>query len=116
LPVLEKVKGAYLFWYQNYQILPKTHRYSLGGKIDKIFVDLIEAVIVANFLNKLEKLSYIQLAVRKTDTLKIFLMMLWETRSFTDKKYIALSLKLDEIGRNLGGWRGQIIKQNSPKK
>ena len=116
LPVLEKLKGAYLFWYQNYLILPKTHRYSLGEKIDKFFVDAVEAIITAGFLGQAEKLPYVRLAIKKIDTLKIFLMLLWETKSFDDKKYIALSLKLDEVGRNLGGWCGQITKQNSLKK
>ena len=97
-------------------IVPKAHRYSLGEKIDKFFVEAMEAIITASFLNQAEKLPYVRLAIRKIDTLKIFLMILWETKSFDNKKYIALSLKLDEIGRNLGGWCGQIIKQNSLKK
>ena len=52
--------------------------------------------------------------------MKILAMILWETNSLNDKKYIALSVKLDEIGRNLGGWLGQLetqlVKQNSPIK
>jgi len=97
-------------------IIPKTHRYSLGEKIDRFFVEAMEAIITASFLNQTEKLPYVRLAIRKIDTLKIFLMILWETKSIDNKKYIALSLKLDEIGKNLGGWCGQIIKQNSLKK
>jgi hypothetical protein len=116
LPVLEKIKSAYLFWYQHYLIIPKTHRYSLGEKIDKFFVEAIEAIITASFLNQTEKLPYVRLAIRKIDTLKIFLMILWETKSLDNKKYIALSVKLDEIGKMLGGWCGQILKQNSLKK
>lgn len=116
LPVLQKSKEAYLSWYQNYVILPKTHRYSLGEKIDKFFIEAIEAIITASFLGQTEKLPYVRLAIRKIDTLKIFLMLLWETKSFDNKKYIALSVKLDEVGKNLGGWSGQIIKQNSLKR
>lgn len=41
-------------------------------------------------------------------------MVLWETKSLDDKKYIYLSTKLEEIGKMLGGWNGQIQKQNSP--
>lgn len=49
-------------------------------------------------------------------------MILWENKSIDDKKYIALSLKIDEVGKMLGGWQGQITtqlekdrqKQNSP--
>lgn len=50
------------------------------------------------------------------DTLKIFLLMLWETKSLDNKKYIVLAVKLDEIGKMLGGWNGQLTKQNSPDK
>jgi len=41
---------------------------------------------------------------------------MWETKSLDNKKYIALSLPLDEIGKMLGGWNGQLTKQNSPTK
>ena len=41
-------------------------------------------------------------------------MVLWETKSLDNKKYIVLSEKLEEIGKMLGGWNGQIQKQNSP--
>ena len=113
MPVLQKLKEAYIFWFQNYLIIPKIHRYSLGEKIDKFFVDALEAIVTASFLNQSEKLPYVRLAIRKLDTLKIFLMILWETKSLDNKKYITLSLKLDEIGKMLGGWQGQILKQKS---
>jgi hypothetical protein len=116
LPVLQKLKDAYLFWYQAYAILPKTHRYSLGEKIDKFFIDVLETIITANFLSPKEKIPYVRFAIKKLDTLKIFLMILWETKSLDNKKYIALSLKLDEVGRNLGGWLGKLIKENSLKR
>jgi hypothetical protein len=43
-------------------------------------------------------------------------MILWETKSLDNKKYIALSEKIGEIGKMLGGWNGQLTKQNSPAK
>lgn len=104
-----------MLWFEYYQTLPKTHRYTLGQRIDTLWIELIEALAIAGFLPKQEKLPYVRVAVRKLDTLKILLMILWETKSLRDNKYIALSLKLDEIGKNLGGWSGQLIKQNSPK-
>jgi len=70
----------------------------------------MEAVSVAGFLSKEEKLPWIRLAIRKTDTLKVLLMVLWETKSLDDKKYIALSLKIEEFGRMLGGWNGRTLK------
>ena len=83
--------------------------------ITNIFIESIEAIVTASFLMREQKLPYIRLAIRKIDTLKIFLMMLWETKSSDNKKYITLSERIDEVGKMLGGWSGQIIKQNSPK-
>ncbi|MDP2789236.1 MAG: four helix bundle protein [bacterium] len=113
LPLLAKVKSVYLIWIGFYNILPKIHKYSLGQKIDSIFVEIIEAISIATFLSREEKHPWVRLAIRKTDTLKILLMVLWETKSLDNKKYIALSLKIEEIGKMLGGWNGQLIKQNS---
>ncbi|HLM83999.1 MAG TPA: four helix bundle protein, partial [Candidatus Bathyarchaeia archaeon] len=116
LPLLQKTKALYLQWYAHYQTLPKMHRYTLGQKIDKFLVEIIEAIAIAGYLPREEKQPYVRLAIRKTDTLKIFLMILWETKSLDNKKYIALSEKVSEVGRMLGGWNGQIVKQNSPQK
>lgn len=116
LPLLQKVKTTYILWFSYYQNIPKLHRHSLGGRIDSLFVELIESVSVASFLQKDEKLTWVRIAIRKIDTVKVLLMVLWETKSIDSKKYIALSLQIEEIGKMLGGWSGQIIKQNSPKK
>lgn len=116
LPVLQKLKELYLLWFSYYQNIPKLHRHSLGNKIDKLFVESIEMIAQANFLNKNEKQPYVRVGIRKIDTLKILLMILWETKSLDNKKYAVLSLKIEEIGKMLGGWNGQLIKQNSPNK
>lgn len=73
----------------------------------------MEMIIQASFLSKKEKQPYVRVGIRKIDTLKIFLMILWETKSLDNKKYITLSLKIEEIGKMLGGWNGQLLKQNS---
>ena len=110
LPLLQKLKDTYLLWFKYYQTLPKTHRYSLGLRIDNLFVESIEAAAAASFLSREEKLPYVQLSIRKVDTIKILLMILWESKSLDNKKYIALSLKVDEVGKMLGGWKGQLQK------
>ncbi len=113
LPVLERLKSAYLLWYGYYQTLPKTHRHTLGGRVDTLFVEVIEAIASATFLSRSEKQPWVRLAIRKLDTLKVLLLVLWETKSLETKKYAALSLPLEEVGKMLGGWNGQLTKQNS---
>ena len=45
-----------MLWYGYYQILPKVHRHSLGQRIDTLFIEIIEAIAVASFLAREEKL------------------------------------------------------------
>lgn len=110
------MKETYVLWYSYLPTLPKTHRYSLGQRIDTFCIETIEAIAIASFLSPREKQPYVRLAIRKVDTLKILLMILWETKSLDNKKYLALSVKIDEVGRMLGGWNGQLTKQNSSQK
>jgi hypothetical protein len=120
LPVLGKVKDTYLLWHGYCQDIPKSQRHSFGYRIDSLFVEIIEAIAAASFSSPEEKRPFVRLSIKKVDALKILIMILWESKSLDDKKYIALSIKLDEIGRNLGGWQGQLaaqlLKQNSPAK
>ena len=95
-------------------MLPKLHRYTLGGHIDTLFIEIMETIAQAAFIPRAEKEPWVRLAIRKLDALKLLLMILWEIRSLDTKKYSALSENLDEIGRMLGGWSGQLKKQNSP--
>lgn len=118
MPVLSKVKSCYILWVDFHHTLRKLHRYSLGLKIDSIFVEIIEAISIATFLSREEKQPWIRLAIRKTDTLKVLLLVLWEVKSLKDEKYMILSQQLEDIGRMLGRWNGQLQKnnqkQNSP--
>ena len=111
---MERIKSVYLLWHEYHSTLPKIHRYSLGARIDGLFIDAMEAVSAAAFLSREEKMPYVRLAARKIDTLKLLLMVLWETKSLDTKKYAALSERMDEIGRMLGGWQGQILKNSTP--
>jgi hypothetical protein len=94
--------------------LPKTVKYSLGLKIENLFIDSIEAISVATFLQRSEKLPYLKKAISRVDTLKVFLQMIWEMKLLDTKQYAEISEKLAAVGKMLGGWYGQVLKQNSP--
>lgn len=77
-------------------------------------VEIIKSASVASYSNKNAKLPYIEVAINNTETIKLLLRVAWEIDALEDKKYLTLSAPIDEIGRMLGGWRGQTLKQNSP--
>lgn len=104
------LKEAYILWIDCYKKLPKPQRYTLGQHIDGLFIAGIEAAVQAGFLSGTDKQPYVRLAIRKVDTLKVLLMILWETKALETKGYANLSIILDEVGRMLGGWNGQLNK------
>jgi len=101
--------------------LPKTAKYSIGLKIDTLFVETIELIAIATFLKKLEKLAYIKKANAKVDTIKVFVQILWELKLLETKEYAEIGEKIHTTGQMIGGWCGQVEKelkekQNSPTK
>ena len=84
--------------------IPKDSKYTLGAKIDALFLEVIENIIKAGYSNKVEKEIFLRRTSAKLDLLKFFLQLVWEIKALENKKYISLSEKLDEVGRMLGGW------------
>lgn len=111
LPIIQKLIQAYKLWQEYLPHFPKTARLSLGLKIDNLFLEVAKLTFFASFLSKNEKLPLIQKAIKKYDLLKFFLLVAWEIKALDHKKYIALSNKLFEIGKMLGGWQKNIQKR-----
>ncbi len=83
---------------------PKDSKYTLGSKIDSLFLEVVEEIISAGNSDKTEKQIFLRIASTKLDLVKFFLQISWEIKCLENKKYILLSEKLNEIGRMLGGW------------
>ena len=98
----------YKLWNTYRDNITKQSRFTLGSKIDTLFLDALELLFIAGYLNKDQKLPVLQKANGKLDLLKFFLQIAWELKLFDTKKYAELSKLLDEIGRMLGGWRKGI--------
>lgn len=113
LSIIQKLITSYKLWHDFLSYFPKTSRYTLGEKIDLLFVEIIELSLIAINLYKDQKLSYIQKAIIKLDLLKFFLQIAWEIKVLDNKKFILLSERLHEIGKMLGGWCRQLREGNS---
>lgn len=113
MPVIQKLATAYKLWHEFLPHFPKTSRYTLGEKIDSLFIELTELTFLASYFYKAQKLPYVQKAIAKLDVLKFFLQIAWEIKALDNKKFILLSEKLNEPGKMLGGWLRQLSKENS---
>lgn len=89
----------------------------MGAKIDHHFLFLLELIFRACFaFDKFEKLALVSQAIGKRDLLNFFLQLGWEQQIIDAKPYGQLILPLDEIGRQLGGWKRQLNEKTPATK
>lgn len=105
--------SVYKTWYAYRDGIPKKSRYTLGDKIDARFVQVLELLQIATYQSPTEKLNTLGRALSGVDTLKFFLRIAWEVHVFDDKKYATLSEGLNEVGRQIGGWRKGLQTKTS---
>ncbi len=113
LPIIQKFVAIYKAWNEYRDHFLKKYRYTLGEKIDFAFLNTIEPLLIASYLNKQEKTPYLKKASVQLDLLKFFLQIAWELKAIDSKKYAAVSKQLNEIGKMLGGWLKGVDKGNS---
>ena len=63
---------------------------------------------MAGYASRDQKSVLIKRASDKLDLIKFFIKVAWEIKATDNKKFIALSEKLDVIGKMLGGWLRKV--------
>ena len=100
-----RLKDTYNLW-QHYLVdFPKQNRYTLGNKIDDVFLVAIEFSFLASYASLDTKIIHLERCISRVDLLKLLLQLAWEIHALDNPKYITLSEQLGEVGRMLGGWR-----------
>lgn len=102
---------VYKVWFGYRDHFPKKSRYTLGEKIDSRFIQVLELLFVASYQSVQEKMPTVERALTGIDTLKFLLQLAWELHILDDKKYIALSEGIGEVGRQVGGWKKGLQKK-----
>ncbi len=100
-----KLKDVYNLWQSHLVHFPKQNRYTLGSKIDDVFLVAIEFCFLASYAHKDTKIIHLERCISRVDLLKLLLQLAWEIRALDTPKYVTLSEQLQEVGRMLGGWR-----------
>ena len=113
VPVVIKLKNTYGLWQKYLVDFPNSSKYTLGSKIDDVFINAIEFTFLASYANVKEKLPIIDRSISRVDLVKLLLLLAWETKNISTNKYAELSISLDDIGKMLGGWRKQVEQKTS---
>ena len=88
--------------------IAKGSRYTLGARIENKFLDLLELSYAAYFTPREQKAEKLSACILRLDTLKFLISVAWEGRIISNRQCEDVALKLDEIGKILGGWRKSL--------
>lgn len=111
IPIFQKVYDFYKELYQAELKFPKAHKYTLGQRLDSTTIEMFELLVLAG-RRQADRITLLDKANAKLDTLKLLLRLAKDTKSLDNQKYIQLESSLQEIGRMLGGWI-KHTKQNA---
>lgn len=84
---------------------PKVERLGVGTKIETLFLSVLELTFASSYLPPEQKIILLSKTISKLDITKFFMQLAWEEKLMPTEKYAELSLKLEGVGRMLGGWR-----------
>ena len=105
MPVILKLKETYGIWQNHLAHFPKANRFTLGSKIDSIFLEAIQHCFLASYGQANEKRILLDKAIVRVDLLKLFLQLAWDIKALDNNKFASLFEPLSEIGKMLGGWK-----------
>jgi hypothetical protein len=83
---------------------PRSVRHTLTGRIDNLALDVLEAVIEAQYTAGAGKLAALKRAALGIDKLRILLRLGHDLGHLPHRSYEQASRLLDEAGRMTGGW------------
>ncbi|MEK7669371.1 MAG: four helix bundle protein [Patescibacteria group bacterium] len=80
-------------------------RLGIGQKIENLFLSILELTFSSTYLPLEPKIFMLGKTISRLDVLKFFIQIAWENKLISTEQHIALSNYLEEIGRQLGGWK-----------
>ena len=104
IPIFKKTYELYKEFYGFRHAVSKQDHYTIWQRCENLILDILESILWASQLSKIEKLPVLEKSSLKLNFLRVFIRLCKETRVLDNKKYILCEEDMDEIGRMLGGW------------
>jgi hypothetical protein len=111
ISIILKLKDAYGIWQKYLPDFPKTRRFTIGSKIDCVFLDAIEYSFRASYSTTDDKIKLLDHSITSVDLLKLLMQLAWENNDFDIGRYNHMGQYLFEIGKMQGGWRRQLLNK-----
>lgn len=111
VPVVSKLKDAYLIWQSFLPHVAKAHRQTIAHRIDTELLETLSSSFRAAYLKDERKIAAIEAALARLDLAKFFLIIGWEMKMLTDSQYAQISEYLVEASKMLVGWKNYLEKK-----
>ena len=113
MPVVLKLKEAYLAWQMALPHVAKARRQTIGARIDSALLDALEYTFRAEYLSGERKIEALDVAVARLDVAKFFLLVGWESNAITNSQHLQIAGLLIDASKMLVGWRSYLEKKTS---
>ena len=104
IPIFRKSYDLYKSFHTFRNLVPKNDRYTIWQKCESLLLDIIEGVLYSNQVSKTERLLALETTSVKLNLLRVFILLMKDTKAIDNKKYILFETLINETGRQLGGW------------
>lgn len=112
IPIIKKSYELYKTFHDYRKVVPKAERFTVYERSETTILDILEYFFEAGYTKGTSKVTLLEKASVKLNLLRFLFRLMKETKTFDNKKYVALQAVIDEIGRMLGGW---IRSSNPPR-
>jgi four helix bundle protein len=114
LPIFKQAFDLYKEVHLTRDNISKKDCFTIWNQCENIILEIIKNLLLAYNTSGEKKLIKLNDASEQLNILRIFLRLTKEVKTINDKKYISLQLRIDEIGRMLGGWIKLPAKEKLP--
>ncbi|KKU68885.1 MAG: hypothetical protein UX89_C0001G0076 [Parcubacteria group bacterium GW2011_GWA2_47_16] len=114
--ILQSIKEGYLLWLSIVPHIAKGARYTLGVRIETLFLDLLERTYTAYFTSReqlTEKKKGVAECIHLLDILKYLVSVAWEGKVISNTQVEMVAVKLEEASRRFIAWKSSL---DSPEK
>ena len=91
-------------WHRYSKTFPKSDRHTIGQKVFSELLDLLTAIMKAEYLPKETKKTVLRQAAPALDRVKILIRLCLSCEIIPEWDYATLETQLQDIGKQLGGW------------
>jgi len=114
VPVVHRIRKLYAYLYLIGNKLPKRDKLGIHNYIEKEFLKTFSFLINASLEPKSEKIILLKKARLQIETIKQLIRTEYELKIISEKIYLTVESKLQEISKMTNGWLKYSQTQNPP--